>query len=37
MKKLALSIAVAAGLIGLSACNSDKEAVVESKAGDISK
>lgn len=37
MKKLALSVAVAAGLIGLTACNSDKEAVVESKAGDISK
>ncbi|MGE7663570.1 peptidylprolyl isomerase [Peribacillus sp. NPDC097197] len=37
MKKWALSVAVAAGLIGLTACNSDKEAVVESKAGDISK
>ena len=37
MKKLALSVAVAAGLIGLTACNSEKEAVVESKAGDISK
>ncbi|MGG0286949.1 peptidylprolyl isomerase [Peribacillus butanolivorans] len=37
MKKWALSIAVTAGLIGLTACNSDKEAVVETKAGDISK
>ena len=37
MKKWALSIAVTAGLIGLTACNSDNEAVVESKAGDISK
>ncbi|MDP1418307.1 peptidylprolyl isomerase [Peribacillus simplex] len=37
MKKWALSIAVTAGLIGLTACNSDKEAVVETKAGDITK
>ncbi|RFU62111.1 peptidylprolyl isomerase [Peribacillus glennii] len=39
MRKWALSIAVAAGLIGLTACNNgaDSEAVVETKAGDISK
>lgn len=39
MKKWALSIAVTAGLLGLTACGNggDSEAVVTSKAGDISK
>lgn len=39
MKKLALSIAVAAGLIGLTACSGgeDSEAVVKTKAGDVTK
>ncbi|PLT33789.1 peptidylprolyl isomerase [Bacillus sp. V5-8f] len=39
MRKWALSIAVAAGLIGLTACNNggDSEAVVKTKSGDISK
>lgn len=41
MKKLILSLSVAAGLIGLSACSDDNgsssEVVVESKAGNITK
>ncbi|WP_110929009.1 peptidylprolyl isomerase [Bacillus massiliglaciei] len=37
MKKWALSIAVTAGLIGLTGCNNGDKAVVESKAGDISQ
>ncbi|HAQ06139.1 MAG TPA: peptidylprolyl isomerase [Bacillus bacterium] len=41
MKKLILSLTVAAGVIGLSACNDDNgsssEVVIESKAGNITK
>lgn len=38
MKKLALTAVVTAGLIGLTACSSgDSEAIVETKAGDITK
>ncbi|SFB95455.1 foldase protein PrsA [Bacillus sp. OV322] len=39
MRKLVLSLAVTAGLLGLTACSSggDSEAVVKTKAGDISK
>jgi foldase protein PrsA len=38
MKKLALSLAVTAGLIGLTACSGgDSKAVVETKAGNVTK
>lgn len=38
MKKLALTLAIAAGLIGLSACsNGNSEKIVETKAGNITK
>ncbi len=41
MKKWMLSVGLTAGLISLSACNNaggaDSEAIVESKAGDITK
>ncbi|ASK60873.1 foldase [Virgibacillus phasianinus] len=37
MKKLAIALTLSAGVLSLTACNSDKEAVVETKAGDITK
>lgn len=37
MKKLVIAATVTTFLFGLTACNSDKEAVVETKAGDITK
>src|SRR3954470_11028979 len=38
MKKWALTLAIAAGLIGLTACsNGNSEKIVETKAGDITK
>lgn len=37
MKKVAIAVTLTAGILSLTACNSDKEAVVETEAGNITK